>query len=232
MGLSATGFSQAKAYDTLAIVVLDHMSSVIGDLTSCRFTLTTETDQTDPLLGSVTLHQVSNVWFSGPARLLIEAKGHKGHQGLWYNGETLTIYSFAENNYVVIPVPENTIAMIDSVNDIYGIDFPAADIFNPTLSDDLLQGSDELSFLGRKMIGDQSCFQVVARNSEMTVQIWVSDDVLFLPVKFVITYHRPFRETRYEANFSGWQINPSLPDALFEFSIPPNAHEISILPGK
>ena len=232
IGLAATGFSQAKMYDTLAIVVLDHMSAVIGDLNSCRFTLTSESDMADPDFGMVTSHNVSNVWFSGPDKLLIEARGDKGHRGYWYNGKTLTWYSFTENNYVVIPVPGTTIAMIDSVNDTYGIDFPAADFFYPTLSDDLLQNSDAISFLGRKMIGDQSCFQIVARNRNMTIQIWVSDDVFFLPLKFEINYKRTSGETRYEATFSGWQINPSMPDKMFEFSVPPNANEISILPLK
>src|SRR5512133_1102776 len=123
LGLVISSRSQEKSYDTMAIVVLDHMSAIIGDLGSCRFTLDVESDVSDPILGTVTKHNVSNVWLSGPDKLLIESRGDKGHRGFWYNGQTLTWYSFSENNYVVIPVPNRTIAMIDSVNDTYGIDF-------------------------------------------------------------------------------------------------------------
>jgi hypothetical protein len=232
LGWAMAGQSQGKSYDTLAIVVLDHMSAIIGDLTSCHFTLTSETDKTDPNLGAVTEHNVSQVWFSGPNKLLIEARGDKGHRGYWYNGKTLTWYSFTDNNYAVIPVPATTMAMIDSVNDTYGIDFPAADFFYPALSDNLIRNSDQISFLGKTTIGDQGCFQVVAKNKNMTVQIWVSDEVFFLPVKTVITYYGSSPDRRYEGTFSGWQVNPSLPDEVFEFALPPHSNEITILPRK
>lgn len=231
-GLLISARSQEKSYDTMAIVVLDHMSAIIGDFTSCSFTLNAETDVTDPNLGTVTGHEVSHVWFSGPDKLLIEAWGGKGHRGYWYNGHTLTWYSFTENNYVVIPVPGRTMTMIDSVNDVYGIDFPAADFFYPTLSDDLIGASDFISFQGRTKIDDQTCFLVVATNKEMTVQIWISDEVMFLPLKLVINYAGKNANHRYEASFSDWQINPVLPDAMFEFALPPGAHEVSILPRK
>ena len=232
LGLVMTGHSQGKSYDTLAIVVLDHMSAIIGDLSSCQFRLTVETDAADPKLGTVTSSNTSRVWFSGPDKLLIEAWGDKGHRGYWYNGKTLTWYSFAENNYVVIPVPNTTMAMIDSVNDVYGIDFPAADFFYPTLSDDLIQHSDYISYEGKKKLGDQECYKIVAKSKQMTVQIWVSTELLFLPVKFVVNYNVAGEDKRYEATFSDWQINPSLPNALFEFALPPGAHEVSIMPRK
>ena len=232
LGLVASVRSQEKSYDTLAIVVLDHMSAIIGDLSSCRFRLSAESDVNDPGLGPVTGHEVSNVWLSGPDKMLIETWGDKGHRGYWYNGHTLTGYSFTENNYVVINVPGRTIAMIDSVNDTYGIDFPAADLFYPTLTDDLIELSESISYQGRTAIDDRTCFQVVAKNKEMTVQFWISDDVLFLPLKMVIVYNGKSPTRRYEATFSDWQINPGLPDAIFEFALPPGAHQVSILPRK
>jgi hypothetical protein len=232
LGLAVSVHSQEKSYDTLAIVVLDHMSAIIGDLNSCRFTLNAEIDVTDAQLGTVTSHEVSNVWFSGPGKMVIEIWGDKGHRGFWYSNSSLTWYSFTENNFVVIPVPDHTIAMIDSVNDTYGIDFPAADFFYPTLTDDLIGASDYIAFQGRTKIGDQTCFQVVATNKEMTVQLWISDEVLFLPLKLVIVYNGKSNTRRYEATFSDWQLNPLLPDAMFEFALPPGAHQVSILPRK
>lgn len=232
LGLTAPARSQEKSYDTMAIVVLDHMSAIIGDLTSCRFRLAAEHDVSDPDCERVTNHEYSEVWFSGPGKMLVETWGDKGHRGFWYNGRTLTWYSFTENNYVVIDTPPRTIDMIDSLNEAYGIDFPAADFFYPTLSDDLILHSDFISYQGRTMVGDQPCFQIVARNKEMTVQLWVTDNLLFLPLKMMITYHTGTGNRRFETTFSDWQLNPQLPDAIFEFAIPPGAHEVSILPRK
>ncbi|MBN1199443.1 MAG: DUF2092 domain-containing protein [Bacteroidales bacterium] len=232
LGLVSPTRSQEKSYDTTAIVILDHMSAIIGDLSSCYFRLSSESDGYDPDFGLLTSHRVSNVWFSGPDRMLVESWGDKGHRGYWYNGQTLTWYSFTENNYVVINVPDQTIVMMDSVNQIYGIDFPAADFFYPTFTDDLIEQSDYISYQGKTIIDGQSCFQIVARNEKMTVQIWITDEVLFLPLKMVIGYHGESHIQRYEVTFLDWKINPGLPDALFEFALPPGAHQVSILPGK
>lgn len=232
LGFFAGAQAQEKSYDTLAIVVVDHMSAIIGDLSSCSFRMDIETDLNDPTLGAVTKHSVNHVWFSGSDKLVVEAQGDRGHRGYWYNGKTLTWYSFTENNYVIIPVPNTTIAMMDSVNNTYGIDFPAADFFYPSLSDDLIEHSDYISFEGRTVIAGKSCFLVVSKNKEMNVQIWITDDVLFLPVKFIITYNNAKQEKRYEGTFSDWQINPALPDAMFDFALPPGAREVSILPRK
>lgn len=232
LGLFTTARSQVKTYDTTAIVILDHMSAIIGNLTSCRFRLNIETDVTDPEFGTLTSHEINTVWISGPGKMLIDAIGNKGHRGFWYNGQTLTWYSFTENNYVIIPVPDNLIRMIDSVNDTYGIDFPAADFLNPSLSDDLIGISDNISYQGKDRIYDQSCYQIVAKNKEMNIQLWIADDLMFLPVKMVITCSGKASAQRYECTFSDWQVNPDLPAALFEFAVPPGASQVSILSRK
>jgi hypothetical protein len=231
-GLFTPALSQDKTYDTIAIVILDHMSAILGDLSSCRFRLDVESDLSDPDLGVVTNHEVSDVSFGGPDKMLMDILGDKGHRGYWYNGKTLTWYSFTENNYVVIEVPDHIITMIDSVHDTYGIEFPAADFFYPTFTDDLINQSEIISYQGRTRLNDKTCYQIVAKNKEMTIQFWISDEVLFLPVKMVIVYHDKSRFQRYEASFSDWQINPGLPPAMFEFALPPGAHQVSIQPGK
>jgi hypothetical protein len=232
LGLVISSRAQECKIDTMAIVVLDHMSAIIGDLQSCSFRLSAETDVADPDLGFVTNHEVSNVWFSGPDKMLIETWGKTGHRCYWYNGQTLTWYSFSENNYVVIDVPGKTIAMIDSVNDTYGIDFPAADFFYPTFTDDLIGWSEKISFMGRTNVDNKSCYQISARNKEANVQMWISDNALFLPLKFMISYNGEKSVRRYEAIFSDWQIGITLPDSMFEFAIPPGARQVSIMSRK
>jgi hypothetical protein len=232
LGLFTPGWSQEKKYDTIAIVILDHMSAIVGDLTSCRFRLEAETDLADPDAGVVTNHEMHDVSFTGPDRMLLESWGDKGHRGYWYNGSTLTWYSFTENNYVVIPAPARTIDMIDSVYETYGIDFPASDFFNPTLSDDLINLSDNITYQGKTTVNGRSCYQVAATSKDVSVQFWVSDDLRFLPLKMVLVYNGKSRIKRYEVLFTDWEVNPNLPAAIFEFAVPPGANQISILSRK
>jgi hypothetical protein len=229
-GLIFPARSQEKTYDTIAVVILDHMSAILGDLSSCRFRLDVESDISDPELGIITSHESNDISFGGADKMLMHIQGDKGHRGYWYNGKTLTWYSFTENNYVVIDVPGGLISMFDSVNRTYGIDFPASDFFYPTFTDDLIDQSDYISFQGKTRLNDKTCLQIIAKNKDMTIQFWISDEALFLPMKMVISYHNKSIIQRYEASFSDWVVNPNLPSAMFEFALPPGAKKVSILP--
>lgn len=227
--LSFQLYAQESRFDSTAILILDKMSSVIGDLTSCSFTLNSSNDQIDIELGLVKQFTVHQVYMVGPDKMLIDSHGEKGHRGFWYNGKQLAYYSYTENNYAVIDAPSNIISTIDTVNKTYGIEFPAADLFYPSFTDDLIENNDEIIFVGKSLIDDKDCFHIIAKNSVMSVQIWISDDALFLPMKMVIVYYDVSPNQQYEATFSNWQINPELPNAMFEFSPPQSASKLRLI---
>lgn len=227
--LSISSYSQTSQIDTVAIMLLDKMGSVIGELESCSFTLNTSNDGIDVDLGLIKYFNVHQVYMVGPDKMLINSQGDKGHRGFWYNGKKLMYYSYTENNYGAIYAPDNIMATIDSVNKNYGIDFPAADFFYPTFTVDLIDQSENIIYVGKSKVANKDCFHIIAQNENMSVQIWISDDALFLPVKFVIVYYDSVPNMQYEATFSDWKINPDLPNAMFEFSPPPGAEQITIL---
>lgn len=229
------GFSssaQTKKIDSLAISILDRMSDVVGELSSVGFTLNTKVDEQNQDLGLVTNFTTNKVYFNGPSQMLIRADGTKGNQGYWYNGQQLAYYSFNENNYVIIETPETTIEMIAEVNDRYGVDFPAADFFNPTFTDDVLQNFDEVRFAGLQKIEGKDSFYIIVRRKDMSVQLWLANDAYMLPIKMIIMYLSSSEPKQYEATFSDWEINPFLPEVMFNFQPPPLAKEILIKPRK
>lgn len=224
-------FAQEKSYDSIAVVILDHMSDIIGDLSSCSFIVHSSGDVNDES-GVVTHYETDEVFFSGPDKMLVQVKGDNRHNGYWYNSSTLSYYSYKENNYAVIDAPANILDAIDTVNENYGIDFPAADFFYPSFTDDLIVSSDNISFEGISTIDDKRCFHITANNKDMSVQFWISNDALFLPVKMVINYRNNKKTKRYEASFSNWNLNPDLPSSMFEFSPPPGANQVALLSRK
>lgn len=222
-------FAQQSIYDTTAILLLDKMGSVIGDIQSCSFTLNTSNDVIDIELGLIKHFTLSKVYLVGPDKMLVDSRGEKGHRGLWYNGEQLFLYSYSENNYAVIDAPPTIISTIDTVNKTYGIDFPAADFLYPTFTLDLIDNNDEIILVGKSTINDRECFHIVAKNNYMSTQIWISDDALFLPMKMVIVDYNENPNAQYDATFSDWQINSEYPNAMFDFTPPPNANKVKLL---
>ena len=146
-----------------------------------------------------------------------------------YNGEQLAYYSFDENNYGILPAPNSIIKMIDSLNNHYDIEFPAADFFYPAFTDDLLQNSDSLRFLGMEKIGSKEYFHIISFSKAMDIQFWINNDAYNLPARFSIVYKNKEGNPQYLAMFSEWQINPNLPAAMFDFLPPPGATQVRMM---
>ncbi|PNQ73891.1 hypothetical protein C1T31_06070 [Hanstruepera neustonica] len=222
-------FSQVtKDHDSTAIFILDKMADVIGDLESVSFDLNSSTDKMSSNNEIEKHYSKSTVSFSGPNKLMAKIDGSKGSKGLWYDGEYLSYYNFDENNYVILEAPETTLEMIDEMHINYDFQFPAADFFYPNFTDDMMEQFDTIKFLGKKMIGDEACYHIMATNSDLNVQLWISNKTYVLPKHFVMIYKKK-SNLQYEATFSNWSLNPNIPDSVFDFLPPPNASLISIL---
>jgi hypothetical protein len=221
--------AQSNKFDSIAIRILDRMSAVIGDLESCSFKLKVANDQPDVSGALVKYFNDYDVYMSGPDKMVVTARGSRGHRQFMYNGEQLAYYSFDENNYGIVPAPNTIIAMFDSLNKKYGMEFPAADFFYPALTDDLLQASDSIRYLGIETIGSQDFFHLIAYGKSMNIQFWINNDAYNLPESFAISYKDKKGNPQYIGLFSDWQLNPKLPYSMFEFSPPPQATRLKIL---
>jgi hypothetical protein len=230
LALSMSAQAQGPGHDPAALQILDRMSVVIGELGSCRFTVNVWRDVNDPDLGPVTHSIVNEVYLRGPNKMVVDSKSDGDHRGYWYNGKTITYYSYDENNYAVIKAPATIMETIEAINRDYGIDFPAADFFYPTFTDDLIANSEKIVFLGKANVEGRGCFHILAKFKTMGVQMWIANDPLNLPVKYSIAYYDPKNGPRYEATFSDWQINPALPSAIFDFTPPPAAAPVRLVP--
>ena len=208
------------------------MSGMIGELGSCSYHLSTSIDVNDYQHGDgKAIHRVRCVYGSQD-KMQVQAVGYTGHRGFWYNGNHLAYYSYDENNYVAIDAPADIMTTVDSLNKNCGIEFPAADFFYPTFTDNVLTYFDNLFFLGKSQIEGKSCFHILAASATIDLQVWIADDALNLPFKYVVTYKDQEPATQYQATFSDWQVNPDLPEAMFGFLPPPMARQIAILPKK
>jgi hypothetical protein len=227
--LSFFGYSQeVKEIDSTAIFILDKMGQVIGDLESVTFNLSNSTDKFDADGNIVKNYSSSTISFSESNKLLIRTEGTKGKSGFYYDGAYLSYYNYDENNYVTLDAPESTLEMIDQMHLDYDFQFPAADFFYPSLTDDMIEQFTSIKFLGKKTISGEECYHIMATNDDLNVQLWISNETYLLPKHFVLVYKNK-SNLQYESTFSNWILNPNIPNAVFDFMPPPNAKLISIL---
>jgi len=133
--------AQKMNIDTIAVAILDRMAAMIGDLGSCHVTVSSHYDVQSQHFGLVKHEDEEELYMQGPDKLLIRAEGDRGSRSIYYNGNMLTYYSMETNRYATFPFSAPILEMIDTVNKLYNIDFPAADFFYPSFVDDILSES-------------------------------------------------------------------------------------------
>jgi hypothetical protein len=230
--LDAQTKSQARArrIDTVAVSILDRMSAVIGQLSSCGVTIKSNYDVTSKELGLIKHSDEQQLFLHGPDKLLVKSDGDRGSRDFYFDGKKLSYYSLDKNQYGQIDASMSLVEMIDTVNKLYGIEFPAADFLYPSFVDDILMESKELVYLGLTKVDGKECYHIAGRADDKTFQFWISDDAYSLPVKMVIVYTNQEMRPQYEAVLTDWQVNPTLPDAIFDFTIPHKATRVKLVP--
>ena len=206
--------------DSSAVAILDRMSYALGSLKSCSFTLKTESDLLDDRLGLITNFNVAQINLRGPDKFFISKSGDFGNKEFFYNGKDFAYNSKDNKLYAIAPAPPTIIETFDSISNTLGIDIPSADFFYPYFTDDLLEISDNLQYLGITKNLDKSYHHIAGTTDSITYQIWISNDSSFLPVKFTIVYSKKASSPQYTAVYSDWVLNPELPDSMFEFIVP------------
>lgn len=221
--------AQATKYDPTAVLILDRMSDVIGALHSCSYKTSASHDVFVPEYGMTKQFVNSEVHMVGPDKMVVNFWGPSGHRQCWYNGDQFAFYNYDENNYGMVDAPATIIATIDSIHQYYNVDFPAADFFYPAFTDDLIESSDKVVYLGTTNLNGKECFHIAAMSKVTNTQIWISNDAYMLPVKYVIDYYTIADSPQYETTFSDWQINPEIPEIVFDFLPPPGATKVRIM---
>jgi hypothetical protein len=118
--------------------------------------------------------------------------------------------------------------MIETMHENFDFVFPAADFFYPSLTDDMIEQFDSITFLGKKEVHGEECYHILAFNDKLNVQMWISNKSFLLPKHFIVTYKEK-SNIQYESTFSNWSINPTVPDSAFSFLAPPKARLINIM---
>ncbi|WP_417444398.1 DUF2092 domain-containing protein [Joostella sp.] len=223
------GYSQDKesVIDSVAINILDKMGAYIGTLDACSFTLERSLDH-EGTYGLEKNFYTDDVTMVGPDKMLVQTRGTLHNKDFYYNGKKFVYYSLDENNYSVLDAPDNIIKVIDGFNKKFGIRFPAADLFYPSLTDDMIENFSDIVYLGNDIIDDKECYHIIASNDKMNVQLWIENDESTLPIRMVII-HKEKEHNQYQVTFKTWKINPEVDSAIFNFSPPEDSRNIDIM---
>ncbi len=230
-GLSSSCQKESsKYYDEDAIGVLDQLTKTIGELNSCSFTVSTTESSPEKNNGTETFKQ-TDAYINGHSQMYFYTVNEGERKAVWYNNTSLSVFDYEANAYETIEVPRKLLRVIDSVHTNFIMEFPAADFFYPTLTDDIIAMSDTVSLLENRMFGEIECHEIYAKNNHLEMFILV-DSKTHLPVQLEIYGLGDKNSQTYVATFTNWVSNPKLPNTLFEFSPPEGSTESDLIKKK
>jgi len=224
--MSCNSDSDQGFYDEQAIESLDKLTETIGALTSCSFTTHAEIIKlVDGKL--IPSYRQNDIYMRGPDKMYFYVEMDDTRKGFWYDGKQLATFHFDANQHDIMDAPGTIMETIDSVHRNFKIDFPAADFFYPTLTDDIMNQFDTVVYVGTKNIEEIPCKEINATNPNLDVYILI-EEATSLPKQLEIYYLGEKEGHTFVTTFSNFIQDPDLPDELFEFAPPSNSVKTSL----
>ncbi len=209
--------------DAKAEEILDGMSQNIGTLNSCSFTLHAAEKSSEDSLFQPTKQY--DVYFKDSDKLHVHAVSADKDFSIWFNGEAFEYFNYLNHTFDSIAFSGTTMEMIAKLNEEKGYKFPGADFFSPSLTDDLVQLCDSVIYIGDTTVSEVNFSVIKANNPDLDIYLFINNSKNLPGGLF---FHNKTKETKYKSMFMNWQLNPKLPDAIFEFSAPTHAEKINL----
>jgi len=147
---------------------------------------------------------------------------------LWFDGKTVTMYDEGEKVYAKIKAPDTIDGMLDYLETVMESPFPLADLFYNDLShlSDLIVSG---RYLDISFVENSACYHLAFRGESLDWQIWVDRGEKPFIRKIVLTYKELPGGPQISARLDDWDIQPQLPDAIFQFTPPEDSRRIPVL---
>jgi hypothetical protein len=169
-----------------------------------------------------------------PDRARIDVTRRDGaRRGVLFDGTQLTAFDVDEKVYATVAKPGTIDAAFAHFTDDLNMRLPLRELFASDLPQELKGVLGTARLVDVETIGGVATDHVAFRGDTADVQLWISRDGDPLPQRLVITYRQAEGQPKFEADFSGWNLKPDVPDSLFTFTPAAGAEQIPIVaPGR
>jgi hypothetical protein len=230
---SAQQTSPTAAPDSAAqaMAVLQRMAELLSQ--AQRFSVTADIgfDAVQDSGQKIEFGETRKVVLRRPDRLRIDAVKRDGSQSVvLFDGKAITVVHPQENVYATAARPGSVdAAMAYFVHDL-GLRLPLAELVNSHLAQRLPEQVRDAAYVESSSIAGVPCDHLALRGDEADLQVWIAQGQQPLPRRLVITYRHADGRPQFWAQFSDWNLEPAVPDALFAFTPPTGTAQIAFSP--
>ncbi|HEY2774936.1 MAG TPA: DUF2092 domain-containing protein [Candidatus Binatia bacterium] len=164
-------------------------------------------------------------------RLRVEVEQSDGDKSVvLFDGKLITAQDLTKNVYAQVdakPTLDESIGYF-----VHGLRmrFPMAALLGSALPEELAKHVREVEYVEETSILGVPTYHVVGSTDSVDFQVWVDAGKKPLPHRIVLTYTQEEGQPQYRAQFSNWDLSPSVRDSAFEFKAPSGAGRITFAP--
>jgi hypothetical protein len=220
--------SDIKKIDPEVIKVIDKMGAYLRSLKDFRvtsdftFDVVLEDNQKIQSPGSLD-YQVKR-----PHGLFADLKTDDKHRQYFYDGSTFTIYDPTLKFYGQLPAPDSLGAVIEKLEDKYGIEFPLAELFEWGDKKVKAKRITSAMHITESQINQEKTDQYAIRQGDVDWQIWITQGDKPLPKKMILTFNSDPMRPQFISQLTWGKIE--MKD--FKFNPSKDASKIEISPAR
>jgi hypothetical protein len=161
-----------------------------------------------------------------PQHLWAEMSSASRTRQYFFDGESFTIYDPRHKSYTTAAAPATLNDAVARLEERYGLAIPLIDLFrwsNPSRAKAL----QKAAYVGAAKVGETTCDHLAFREAGLDWQIWIKRGESPLPLKLVATGTGDNAKPQYAVAYD-WNLTPSLKDAVFTFTPPADAHQVTL----
>lgn len=207
--------------------LLRQMSEKLAQAKSLSFKVDRKLDAT-LAEGNVPENAQIEISVSRPGKFQAKSDSKDNVRHVFFDGQNLSIYDESMKLYATVPVAGTIDEAVAKIDEIYGFTPPLAEFI---LSDPYAALGSQIkskAYKGKENIAGVECHHLSLVGDVADSELWIGTTDL-LPRKLVATFKDREGSPKLEANFSNWNLAPTLDDKLFAFVAPPDAEKIEMV---
>jgi hypothetical protein len=224
------GLSEAQApggSPSDARALLLKMAEFLGKTQQLSVTVRAAYDTVQASGQKVEWNEIRTLTLSRPDRLRMEAEKSNGARSLVvFDGKEISAFDEAGQAYAQAAQPGGVDeTLVYFVRDL-GMRLPLAALFLSRAASELERRVRSVEYVEKTGILGVPAHHLIGRTDSVNFQVWISDGDQPLPQRIVLTYPGAPGQPQFRAQFSGWNLAPTLADSLFTFTAPANTSKI------
>ena len=208
--------------------LLQQMSAKLGQAKKLSFKVDRKLDAALAEGRNIAESAQIEISVSRPGKFQANSNSKDNARQIFFDGQNLSIYDETMKLYATAPVAGTIDEAVAKVDAKFGFTPPLAEFI---LSDPYKALNPQIkskTYKGKETIAGVECHHLSLVGEVADSELWIGAADL-LPHKLVATFKDREGSPQLQADFSGWNLAPTLDDKLFTFVAPKDAEKIEML---